>query len=56
LLDVSMVGLAAELAGPTLDVPPGIAVAMPRARKAVARARALGTDTNRVLREMVRTP
>jgi hypothetical protein len=53
LLDVSMVALAAELAGPTLPVPPGIAVAMPRARKALARAPALGADTRRVLQEIV---
>jgi hypothetical protein len=53
LLDVSMVALAAELAGPTLPVPPGIAVALPRARKTLARAPALGADTSRVLSETV---
>jgi CoA transferase family III len=53
LLDVSMVAVAAEMAGPTLDIPPGISVAPPRARKPLARAPALGADTARVLRETV---
>lgn len=51
LLDLSMVAVAAELAGPTLDVPHGIPVTPPRAREAVARAPALGADTSRVLQE-----
>lgn len=51
LLDVSMAGVAAGLAGPTL--PAGSAnVAHPRAREALAAAPALGADTGAVLREL----
>jgi hypothetical protein len=52
LLDVSMAGLAAELAGPTLDVPAGLAFVPPRARTPLGRAPALGADTRQMLREL----
>jgi hypothetical protein len=52
LLDVSMAGAAAALAGPTLDVPDGLTVAPPRARPPVARAAPLGRDTRPVLDQL----
>ncbi|HXZ61940.1 MAG TPA: CoA transferase [Acidimicrobiales bacterium] len=55
LLDVSMAGVAASLAGPTLAVPDadgGIEVAPPRARPAARHAPASGVDTAEVLAEM----
>ena len=52
LLDVSMSGVSAELAGPTLAVPGGLDVAQPHARPVEAQAPALGADTARVLSEL----
>ena len=52
LLDVSMAGVCAGLAGPTLPVAPATLVADPRARVAGRRAPQLGADTVRVLAEM----
>lgn len=52
LLDVSMAGVSAELAGPTLPVPPDVAVAPPRARPVVRPASELGADTAQVLAEL----
>ncbi len=52
LLDVSMAGVCAGLAGPTLPVSPDVAVADPVARVAERPAPQLGADTVRVLAEM----
>jgi hypothetical protein len=52
LLDVSMAGVAAGLAGPTLPVPAGLTVAEPRARVPVRVAPALGADTAGVMGEL----
>ena len=52
VLDVSMAGVAAGLAGPTLPAAPGLAVAGPRARTPAGRAPALGADTAAVLAEV----
>ena len=52
VLDVSMAGVAAGLAGPTLPAAPGLAVAEPRARTPAGRAPALGADTAAVLAEV----
>lgn len=52
LLDVSMAGVCAELAGPTLSVSPDVAVAPPRSRPVVRAASELGADTARVLTEL----
>jgi hypothetical protein len=52
LLDVSMAGVCAELAGPTLPVSPDVAVAPPRARPVVRPASELGADTAQVLAEL----
>ncbi len=52
LLDVSMAGVCAGLAGPTLPVAPETVVADPRARVAGRRAPQLGADTVRVLEVM----
>lgn len=49
LLDVSMAGVAAHLAGPTLPVTSAPAAAAPRARRPVGRGPALGAHTNAVL-------
>jgi crotonobetainyl-CoA:carnitine CoA-transferase CaiB-like acyl-CoA transferase len=49
LLDVSLAGTAAWLAGPTQPLPIGLDAAPPRARDAVGRAHPLGSDTDRVL-------
>jgi crotonobetainyl-CoA:carnitine CoA-transferase CaiB-like acyl-CoA transferase len=49
LLDVSMAAVAADLAGPTLTIPPGLTAAAPRARKAARRAPIMGADTALVL-------
>ncbi len=52
LLDVSMAGVSAGLAGPTLTVPRELPVADPRARVPERAARALGADTALVLAEL----
>jgi hypothetical protein len=52
LLDVSMAGVCARLAGPTLPVPPGVAVARPRARQPARPAPPMGADTDAVLTEL----
>jgi hypothetical protein len=52
LLDVSMAGVCASLAGPTLPAQPEVVVADPRARQPVGRAPALGADTDEVLAEL----
>jgi hypothetical protein len=52
LLDVSMAGVCAGLAGPTLPASPDVAVADPTARVAERPAPELGADTDRVLAEM----
>jgi CoA-transferase family III len=52
LLDLSMAGICAALAGPTLPVPSGVVVADPSARPAARRAPALGADTDAVLAEL----
>ncbi len=49
LLEVSMAGVCADLAGPTLPVPPGLAVASPTARLPAGTAPELGADTAQVL-------
>ena len=49
LLDVSMAGVCAGLAGPTLPAPPDLVAAEPRARRPVAAAPELGADTGAVL-------
>ena len=49
LLDVSMAGVCAGLAGPTLAVAPGLAAAAPRARPPVRSAPEFGADTEDVL-------
>ena len=49
LLDVSMAAVAAELAGPTLPVPPGLSLSAPRWRPSPGAAPDLGTDTKDVL-------
>ena len=52
LLDVSMAGVCAALASPTLPASPDVAVAPPQARPAVRAAPALGSDTTQVLAEL----
>ena len=52
LLDVSMAGVCASLAGPTLTAGPDVVVADPRARQSAGRAPALGADTDAVLAEL----
>jgi hypothetical protein len=52
LLDVSMAGVCAGMAGPTLPASPDIAVADPTARMADRSAPELGADTGQVLAEM----
>jgi crotonobetainyl-CoA:carnitine CoA-transferase CaiB-like acyl-CoA transferase len=52
LLDVSMAGVCAGLAGPTLTASPDAAVADPRTRVAERPAPELGADTDGVLAEM----
>jgi len=49
LLDVSMAGVSAGLAGPALPVPAGLVVAEPRARVPARAAPELGADTVHVL-------
>jgi hypothetical protein len=56
LLDISMAAVAANLAGPTLAVPPGLSPSAPRARKTTRRAPPLGADTADVLGALGRTP
>jgi hypothetical protein len=53
ILDVSMAGVAASLAGPTLPVPGAIVARRPRARSSRGRAHALGADNPSVLDELV---
>ena len=52
LLDVSMAGVCAGLAGPTLPLPPGLVPAAPRAREPERAAPALGADTAQVVRAL----
>jgi crotonobetainyl-CoA:carnitine CoA-transferase CaiB-like acyl-CoA transferase len=52
LLDVSMAGVSAELAGPMLPTSPDVTVAPPRARPVVRAAAELGADTAQVLAEL----
>src|SRR5580704_8042688 len=52
LLDVSMAGVCAGLAGPTLPASPDVTVADPTARVAERSAPELGADTDQVLAEM----
>jgi crotonobetainyl-CoA:carnitine CoA-transferase CaiB-like acyl-CoA transferase len=52
LLDVSMAGVCAELAGPTLPASPDVEVAPPRSRAVVQAASELGADTTQVLTEL----
>jgi hypothetical protein len=52
LLDVSMAGVCAGLAGPTLPASPDVAVANPTTRVAERSAPELGADTDQVLAEM----
>lgn len=52
LLDVSMAGVCAAVAGPTLPAPSNIDVAPPRARPSAAAAPELGADTAQVLAEL----
>jgi hypothetical protein len=51
LLSVSMSAVSAALSGPTVPVPPELAVAPPRARPVETPASAIGADTTRVLAE-----
>lgn len=50
-LDVSLAGVAADLAGPTLPVPDGLVPAAPASRPGRGVAPALGADTEAVLAE-----
>ena len=52
LIDVAMDAVAADLAGDTLPVPPGVVAAAPRADPPQCRAAALGRDTAAVLGEL----
>jgi hypothetical protein len=52
LLDVSMAGVCAAMAGPTLPVPAALSVEPPRARPAASSAAELGADTAQVLAEL----
>jgi CoA-transferase family III len=52
LLDVSMAGVCAELAGPTLPTSPELEPAPPRARPVARAASELGADTAEVLAEL----
>jgi CoA-transferase family III len=52
LLDVSMAGVAAGLAGPTLPAPADLVAAAPSARTAERAAPPLGSDTDAVLAEI----
>jgi hypothetical protein len=52
LLDVSMAGACAALAGPTLPAAPDLPVEPPRARQVVGSAPALGVDTGEILAEL----
>ncbi len=58
LLDVSLSGVAAGLAGPTLPVPPdvGVEVAEPQARRPEGAAPELGADTAQVLAQLAPGP
>ena len=51
-LDVSMSAVSAELGGPTLAAPAGLAVAAPHARPVERAAPELGADTAAVLAEL----
>ena len=52
LLDISMAAVSADLTGPTLPTPTGLAVAPPHARPVTSRASDLGADTAQVLAEL----
>jgi CoA-transferase family III len=52
LLDVSMAGVAASVAGPTVAVPAGLTVAEPRARVPARVSPSIGADTSRVMGEL----
>ena len=52
LLDVSLAGVSARHAGPTLPTPAGLVADPPRARRPVRRAPELGADTAQVLAEL----
>ncbi len=52
LLDISMAGVAAGFAGPTLATSAGLVVAQPRARVPTRAAPAIGADTARVMSEL----
>jgi hypothetical protein len=52
LLDVAMAAVAAEFSGPTLEAPPGLDAAEPRARPPEDRAPHLGADTSAVFAEL----
>lgn len=52
LLDVNLAGVAAHLAGPTLEIPPGTAEGEPTTRPVRGTAPALGADTAAVLAEL----
>jgi hypothetical protein len=54
LLDVSMAGVGASLAGPTVPAPADLPVEPPRARPVTRRAPPLGADTGEVLAELGR--
>jgi hypothetical protein len=52
LLDVSLAGVSARHAGPTLPTPAGLVADPPRARRPARRAPELGADTAQVLAEL----
>lgn len=52
LLDVSMAGVCAELAGPTVPTSPDVEIAPPRSRPVERAASELGADTAQVLAEL----
>jgi hypothetical protein len=56
LLDISMAGVAAGLAGPTVPVAAGLATAEPRARQPAGAAPAMGADTAHVMEELGLAP
>jgi hypothetical protein len=56
LVEVSMAGVCAELAGPTLPVPLGMSVAAPVARAPAGVAPELGADTAQVLNSLGTRP
>lgn len=52
LLDISLAGVGASFAGPTLEVPHDLRPAPPSARRPLRTAPALGADTGNVLAEL----